>query len=32
VAAPYEERPGFERHAAPAPEGFGAAYRTFCGT
>jgi uncharacterized protein YdiU (UPF0061 family) len=31
VATPYEERPGLERHAAPAPAGFGA-YRTFCGT
>ncbi|ABS03276.1 protein adenylyltransferase SelO [Kineococcus radiotolerans] len=29
--APYEERPGLERYAAPAPEDFGA-YRTFCGT
>lgn len=31
VAAPYEERPGLERYASPAPEDFGA-YRTFCGT
>jgi uncharacterized protein YdiU (UPF0061 family) len=31
VTAPYDERPGFERYAAPAPEDFGA-YRTFCGT
>ncbi len=31
VADPYDERPGLERYAAPAPEGFGA-YRTFCGT
>jgi uncharacterized protein YdiU (UPF0061 family) len=31
VCAPYEERPGLERYAEPAPEGFGA-YRTFCGT
>ena len=31
VAAPYDERPGLERYAAPAPESFGA-YRTFCGT
>ena len=31
VTAPYEERPGFERYAAPAPEDFGS-YRTFCGT
>jgi uncharacterized protein YdiU (UPF0061 family) len=28
---PYEERPGLERYAAPAPPEFGA-YRTFCGT
>jgi uncharacterized protein YdiU (UPF0061 family) len=31
LAAPFEERPGLERHAAPAPQDFGA-YRTFCGT
>ena len=31
VAGPYDERPGLERYAAPAPEDFGA-YRTFCGT
>ncbi|MDJ0356290.1 protein adenylyltransferase SelO family protein [Paenarthrobacter sp. PH39-S1] len=31
VRTPYEERPGLERYAAPAPENFGA-YRTFCGT
>jgi uncharacterized protein YdiU (UPF0061 family) len=31
VTSPYEERPGFERYAAPAPSSFGA-YRTFCGT
>lgn len=31
LAAPYEERPGLERFAAPAPADFGA-YRTFCGT
>ncbi|MFV8052839.1 protein adenylyltransferase SelO [Mycobacterium sp. 48b] len=31
VAAPYDERPGLERYAAPAPDDFGA-YRTFCGT
>src|ERR687890_396362 len=28
---PYEERPGLERYAAPAPGGTGP-YRTFCGT
>ncbi|RBY85285.1 YdiU family protein [Blastococcus sp. TF02A-26] len=32
VGRPFEERPGLERYAAPAPEEFGAAYRTFCGT
>ena len=31
LAAPYVERPGLERYAAPAPEDFGR-YRTFCGT
>jgi uncharacterized protein YdiU (UPF0061 family) len=31
VTAPFEERPGFERYAAAAPEDFGP-YRTFCGT
>lgn len=31
VAGPYDERPGLERYAAPAPPDFGA-YRTFCGT
>jgi serine/tyrosine/threonine adenylyltransferase len=31
VTRPYEERPGLERYAAPAPDGFGP-YRTFCGT
>jgi uncharacterized protein YdiU (UPF0061 family) len=31
VSDPYHERPGLERHAAPAPPDFGA-YRTFCGT
>jgi serine/tyrosine/threonine adenylyltransferase len=31
VATPYDERPGLERYAAPAPKDFGA-YRTFCGT
>ncbi|WP_448616908.1 protein adenylyltransferase SelO [Modestobacter sp. URMC 112] len=31
VTAPFDERPGFERYAAPAPADFGA-YRTFCGT
>jgi uncharacterized protein YdiU (UPF0061 family) len=31
VAAPYDERPGLEHYALPAPEDFGP-YRTFCGT
>ncbi|WP_336714800.1 protein adenylyltransferase SelO [Arthrobacter sp. USHLN218] len=31
VTRPYDERPGLERYAAPAPESFGP-YRTFCGT
>jgi uncharacterized protein YdiU (UPF0061 family) len=31
VTAPYDERPGLERYAAPAPKDFGA-YQTFCGT
>ena len=31
VRRPYDERPGLERYAAPAPQDFGA-YRTFCGT
>ena len=31
VTAPYDERPGLERYAEPAPESFGD-YRTFCGT
>ena len=31
VGAPYDERPGLERYAAPTPAGSGS-YRTFCGT
>lgn len=31
VTQPYDERPGLDRYASPAPESFGA-YRTFCGT
>jgi serine/tyrosine/threonine adenylyltransferase len=31
VTTPYDERPGLERYADPAPEDFGD-YRTFCGT
>jgi uncharacterized protein YdiU (UPF0061 family) len=32
VARPFDERPGLERYAAPAPEAFGTSYQTFCGT
>jgi uncharacterized protein YdiU (UPF0061 family) len=31
VTSPYDQRPGLERYAQPAPEDFGT-YRTFCGT
>ncbi|MFP1154903.1 protein adenylyltransferase SelO [Mycobacterium sherrisii] len=31
VTAPYDERPGLQRYAEPAPEEFGT-YQTFCGT
>jgi len=31
VGAPFDERPGLERYAAPAPDDFGP-YQTFCGT
>ena len=31
VRRPFEERPGFERYAVPAPEDFGR-YTTYCGT
>jgi uncharacterized protein YdiU (UPF0061 family) len=31
VSAPFDERPGLQRYAEPAPGHFGA-YRTFCGT
>jgi serine/tyrosine/threonine adenylyltransferase len=31
VTAPYDERPGLDRYATPAPEDFGK-YQTFCGT
>jgi uncharacterized protein YdiU (UPF0061 family) len=31
LAHPYDERPGLERYAAPAP-GDSGPYRTFCGT
>jgi uncharacterized protein YdiU (UPF0061 family) len=32
LAAPFDERPGLETYAAPAPPEFGRGYRTFCGT
>ncbi|MEV8444092.1 protein adenylyltransferase SelO [Actinosynnema sp. NPDC051121] len=32
VTSPYDERPGLERYAEPAPEHFAAGYQTFCGT
>jgi uncharacterized protein YdiU (UPF0061 family) len=31
VTSPFDERPGLERYAEPAPDDFGT-YRTFCGT
>jgi uncharacterized protein YdiU (UPF0061 family) len=31
LASPFDERPGLESYAAPAPPSFGP-YRTFCGT
>jgi uncharacterized protein YdiU (UPF0061 family) len=31
VSNPYDERPGLERYAEPAPDSFGA-YVTYCGT
>jgi ATPase subunit of ABC transporter with duplicated ATPase domains len=31
VTTPYDERPGLEHYAAPAPDDFGS-YQTFCGT
>ncbi|WP_040337265.1 protein adenylyltransferase SelO [Candidatus Blastococcus massiliensis] len=32
LAAPFDERPGLERYAAPAPQDFAGTFRTFCGT
>ena len=32
VTAPYDERPGLDRYAEPAPVDFGSSYQTFCGT
>jgi uncharacterized protein YdiU (UPF0061 family) len=32
LARPFDERPGLESYAAPAPSGWGSSHRTFCGT
>lgn len=32
VSRPFDERPGLEAYAQPAPAEFGASYQTFCGT
>jgi uncharacterized protein YdiU (UPF0061 family) len=32
LAAPFDERPGLEAYAGPAPAGFCDGYQTFCGT
>ena len=32
VTRPFDEHPGLERYAEPAPDDFTAGYRTFCGT
>jgi uncharacterized protein YdiU (UPF0061 family) len=32
VRRPFDERPGLERYAVPAPSDFGVTYRTYCGT
>jgi uncharacterized protein YdiU (UPF0061 family) len=32
LAKPFDERPGLEQYAAPAPPSFGAGFRTYCGT
>jgi uncharacterized protein YdiU (UPF0061 family) len=32
LARPFDERPGLERYAEPAPAALAAGYRTFCGT
>ena len=31
VTSPFDDRPGLEPYAAPAPDDYGT-YRTFCGT
>jgi uncharacterized protein YdiU (UPF0061 family) len=32
ISHPFDERPGLELYAGPAPASFGGSYRTFCGT
>ncbi|WP_198933037.1 protein adenylyltransferase SelO family protein [Saccharothrix sp. CB00851] len=32
VSAPFDERPGLDPYAEPAPDHFAASYQTFCGT
>jgi uncharacterized protein YdiU (UPF0061 family) len=32
VRRPFDERPGLEGYASPAPDAFAASFRTFCGT
>jgi uncharacterized protein YdiU (UPF0061 family) len=32
ISSPYNERPGFERYAEPAPDEFRRCFQTFCGT
>jgi uncharacterized protein YdiU (UPF0061 family) len=32
IRSPFDERPGLERYAEPAPESFGRYFQTFCGT
>jgi uncharacterized protein YdiU (UPF0061 family) len=32
ISSPYDERPGFDRYADPAPDDFGRCFQTFCGT
>jgi uncharacterized protein YdiU (UPF0061 family) len=32
ISSPYDDRPGYERYAEPAPDEFGRCFQTFCGT
>ncbi|BBY66144.1 protein adenylyltransferase SelO [Mycolicibacterium helvum] len=32
IGSPYDDRPGLERYADPAPDDFGRCFQTFCGT